>query len=74
MSNDNKVVDGDYVAPEYDSNGSMKIRKVRNSPEFKERMRRQEVTKLPPTPGLYKLGQPAQAAARSRAKAFYPFD
>ena len=29
---------------------------------------------LPPTPGLKKLGPGAQRAARSRAKAFYPFD
>lgn len=29
---------------------------------------------LPPTPGFNKLGPAAQAAARSRAKAFYPFD
>jgi hypothetical protein len=28
----------------------------------------------PPTPGYYKLNSPARAAARSRAKAFYPFD
>jgi hypothetical protein len=30
--------------------------------------------KAPPTSGFYKLGPSAQAAARSRAKAFYPFD
>lgn len=28
----------------------------------------------PPTPGYYKLNSAARAAARSRAKAFYPFD
>jgi len=28
----------------------------------------------PPTPGFHKLGSAAQAAARSRARAFYPFD
>ena len=27
-----------------------------------------------PTPGLHKLGSGAQEAARSRAKAFYPYD
>ena len=33
-----------------------------------------EVTRsLNPTPGLHKLGPAAQQAARSRAKAFYPF-
>ena len=29
---------------------------------------------IPYTPGLHKLGGPAQAAAASRAKNFYPFD
>ncbi len=27
-----------------------------------------------PTPGYWKLGSPARAAARSRASAFYPFN
>lgn len=32
------------------------------------------VRSMPPTSGFHKLGSAAQAAARSRAKAFYPFD
>jgi len=51
--------------------GKAKYRKQRRQNDRAQQKKEQE--ELPPTPGLNKLGPAAQEAARSRAKAFYPF-